>query len=123
MIKANGPTCPCGRRGCLEALTSRTAITRRIHKAIRKGTPTVLAEHITSKHSRLKSKELAAAVADDDSVAVKEVRRAAHYLGLGLGGLVNLIGPEIVIIGGGGRRGPGSRPTSTSSARPPAAKS
>jgi len=101
MIKANGPTCPCGRRGCLEALTSRTAITRRIHKAIRKGTPTVLAEHVTSKNSRLKSKELAAAVAADDPVAVKEVRRAAHYLGLGLGGLVNLIGPEIVIIGGG----------------------
>ena len=101
MVKANGPRCGCGRRGCLEALASRTAMTRRIHKAIRKGTPTVLAHHVTSKTSRLKSKELAAAVAEDDSVAVKEVRRAAHYLGLGLGGLVNLIGPEIVIVGGG----------------------
>ena len=36
-----------------------------------------------------------------DPVAVKEVHRAAHYLGLGLGGLVNVLGPEIVIIGGG----------------------
>ena len=31
------PECGCGRRGCLEALASRTAITRRIHKAIKKG--------------------------------------------------------------------------------------
>ena len=35
------------------------------------------------------------------SVALREVQRAAHYLGLALGGLVNLLGPEIVIIGGG----------------------
>lgn len=101
VLKANGPLCGCGRRGCLEALASRTAIARRVHKAIRKGTPTTLSEHIHSRTSRLKSKELAAAVSAGDSVAVKEVRRAAHYLGLGLGGLANLIGPEIIIVGGG----------------------
>ena len=32
---------------------------------------------------------------------VKEVQRAAHYLGLGLGSLVNVLSPEIVIVGGG----------------------
>ena len=36
-----------------------------------------------------------------DPVAVQEVERAARYLGLGLGGLMNLLGPEIVIVGGG----------------------
>ena len=30
VVKAGGPRCPCGRRGCLEALGSRTAITRQI---------------------------------------------------------------------------------------------
>jgi glucokinase len=34
-------------------------------------------------------------------VAVREVERAAFFLGLALGGLVNLIGPEIIVIGGG----------------------
>ena len=34
-------------------------------------------------------------------IALKAVERAAHYLGLGLGGLVNVLGPEVVIIGGG----------------------
>ena len=101
IIKANGPECGCGRRGCLEMFASRTAITRRIHKAIRKGHATSLAEHVTSKHSRLKSGVLAAAVAEGDEVAVKEVRRAAHYLGLGLGSLINLVGTGHVIVGGG----------------------
>ncbi len=101
VIKANGPACGCGRRGCLEVFASRTAITRRIHKAIRKGQLTPLAEHVTSKHSRLRSGVLAAAVAEGDLVAIKEVRRAAHYLGLGLGGLINVVGTPHVVIGGG----------------------
>ena len=101
IIKAGGPRCGCGRRGCMEALASKTAIQRRVLKAIRKGLHTVLGEKMARKGGRLKSGDLAEAVADRDPVACKAVARAAHYLGLGLGGLVNVLGPEIVIVGGG----------------------
>jgi glucokinase len=100
IVKAGGPRCGCGARGCMEALASKTAIGRRVEKAIRKGLPTLLAEKIARK-GRLKSGDLADAVAAKDLVALKEIQRAAHFLGLGLGGLVNVFGPEIVIIGGG----------------------
>ncbi len=100
-IKAGGPKCGCGSRGCMEALASRTAIARRIGKAVRKGVPTMLGEKVMRKTGRLKSGEIADAVAAGDHVTVREVRRAAHFLGLGLGGLINVLGPEIVIIGGG----------------------
>jgi glucokinase len=100
IVKAGGARCGCGARGCLEAMASRTAIARRINKAIRKGTPTILRERIARK-GRLKSGDLAEAVAAGDAVAVRSVTRAAHYLGLGVGGLINTFGPEIVIIGGG----------------------
>ena len=40
-------------------------------------------------------------MAASDHVALQEVHRAAHFLGLGLGSLINVFGPEIVIIGGG----------------------
>ncbi|WP_422926121.1 ROK family protein [Singulisphaera sp. PoT] len=101
VLKAGGPKCGCGARGCMEALASKTAIARRIDKAIRKGVPTVLREKLSKKSGRLKSGELAAAVAIGDPVALREVHRAAHFLGLGLGSLMNVFGPEIVIIGGG----------------------
>lgn len=101
IVKAGGPVCGCGARGCMEALASRTAITRRVNKAIRKGLPTLLSDRVSRKTGRLKSGDLADAVAAGDHVAVKEVRRAAKYLGLGLGSLINVLGPEIVIIGGG----------------------
>jgi glucokinase len=101
IIKAGGPRCGCGARGCMEALASKTAIGRRITKAVRKGLPTVLGEKMARKGGRLKSGDLAEAVAARDLVALKEVQRAAHFLGLGLGSLINVFGPEIVLIGGG----------------------
>jgi glucokinase len=101
VVKAGGPVCGCGAKGCMEALASKTAMQRRINKAVSRGKPTALSEKMARKGGRLKSGDLAEAVAAKDPVAVKAVQRAAYYLGLGLGGLVNVLGPEIVIIGGG----------------------
>ncbi len=101
ILKAGGPPCGCGARGCMEALASKTAIARRVAKAVRKGLPTILGERMARKGGRLKSRDLAEAVMNKDVVALKEVQRAAHFLGLGLGNLVNVFGPEIVIVGGG----------------------
>jgi glucokinase len=99
LAKLDGPRCGCGRKGCLEALASRTAIARRVAKAIRNGEQTSL--KAPGPDGRLKSKELAAALAAGDKVATREVARAARALGLTLGGLVNLMAPEIIILGGG----------------------
>lgn len=101
ILKAGGPRCGCGARGCMEALASKTAIARRVDKAVRKGLPTVLGEKMARKGGRLKSRDLAEAVMNKDLVALKEVQRAAHFLGLGLANLINVFGPEIVIVGGG----------------------
>ena len=101
IVKPGGPKCGCGRRGCLEALSSRTAIARRIGKAARRGLSSAIASKVDKKSGRLKSGDLAAAMLAGDPVAVAEVRRAARFLGLGIGGLINLLGPDVVVIGGG----------------------
>jgi glucokinase len=101
IVKAGGPRCGCGRRGCIEALASKTAIARRVDKAVQKGRPTLLAEKMARKGGRLKSGDLAEAVAAKDPVALKEVQRAAHFLGIGLGSLINAFGPELIVVGGG----------------------
>jgi glucokinase len=101
-MRRRGPLCGCGRHGCLEALASRTAIAARIRKAIRKGASSrVAAELVNKPGDRIKSKELAAAYASGDTLVLREVHRAAHELGRGLGGLVNVLEPDVVIIGGG----------------------
>lgn len=101
IVKPDGPRCGCGRRGCLEALSSRTAIARRVGKAARRGMPSALATKVDKRSGKLKSGDLAAAMFANDPVAIQEVERAARYLGLGLGGLINLLGPDVVVVGGG----------------------
>jgi glucokinase len=102
VLKPGGPRCGCGQRGCMEALASRTAIARRISRAVKRGESTTLADHfVGGKNERIKSKELAAAYFGDDLVVKREVVRAARFLGLGLAGLMNVVGPEVVIVGGG----------------------
>ena len=101
VVKAKGPKCGCGRRGCVEALASRTAIAGRIGKMTRKGIDSILSNKVDKRGGKLKSGDLADALAARDLVAVEAINRAAFYLGLALGGLVNLLGPEIVVIGGG----------------------
>lgn len=101
-LKSKGPLCGCGRRGCMETLASRSAIARRIRKAIRKGVASEVASALVTKPGdRIKSRELADAHASGDALVVREVQRAARYLGRGLGGLVNVLEPEVVILGGG----------------------
>src|SRR5271166_6536046 len=75
IVKANGPRCGCGALGCMEALASKTAIQRRVNKAIQKGIPTVLRDKMARKGGRLKSRDLAESVAAKDPVALKSVER------------------------------------------------
>jgi glucokinase len=101
VLRAKGPRCSCGRRGCLEALAARPAVARFIAKQIRKGHKTSLTHAFSAGAQRLTSGELREAVLQGDEVAIRAARRSAHYVGLAAGGLVNLLDPELVVLGGG----------------------
>lgn len=101
VIKADGPRCGCGRRGCMEALASRVAITRDIRKAVKQGQKTQLAKIAEKKNEIIPSNALKRAYREGDKVAVSVLDNAARYIGIGIGSLVNVLGPEVVVLGGG----------------------
>jgi glucokinase len=101
IIKAGGPRCGCGRRGCLEALSSRTAITRDIRKALKNGQKTMLTRIYGKNLDELPSRALREAFDADDKLVSRIVRRAARNIGIGLGSLVNVLSPQIIVLGGG----------------------
>jgi glucokinase len=101
LLRVKGPRCSCGRRGCLEALAARPAVARYIAKQMRKGKKTTLAHGQHDRAHVLTSGELAEAVRRGDQVAIRAAQRSAGYVGLAAGGLVNLLDPELVILGGG----------------------
>lgn len=101
VVKIDGPRCGCGRRGCLESLASRVAITRDIRKAVKEGHKTQLAKVAEKKNEIIPSNALKKAYKDGDKVAVRVLDEAARYIGIGIGSLVNVLGPEVIVLGGG----------------------
>jgi len=101
IVRAGGPRCGCGNRGCLEAVASRTAITRDIRKAIKRGGRSSVAKLLNKETDLLSGKDLKAAYDSGDEVVKKIINRAAKSAGIGIGSLLNVLGPEIVVLGGG----------------------
>ncbi len=92
----SGVPCGCGSRGCLEVYSSATAIVRMTHEALARYPDSILQ---TSED--LTSKAIFEAGVKGDELALEVFRRMGVYLGIGLASLVNLINPEIIVIGGG----------------------
>ena len=101
IIKAGGPRCGCGNRGCLESLASRTAMTRDIRKAIKQGHKTSVASLLKKNTDTLTGQALREAYRAGDRLVLSTVHRAAKFIGIGIGNMVNLFGPEVFVLGGG----------------------
>ena len=101
IVKANGPRCGCGARGCLEALASRTAMTRDIRRSIERGEKTVVKDLLKKETDSLSGNDLRKAYDAGDELVIKTLHRAAKFIGIGIGSLVNVLAPEIVVLGGG----------------------
>ncbi|HXL81497.1 MAG TPA: ROK family protein [Pyrinomonadaceae bacterium] len=95
-----GIPCTCGSRGCLEVYASATAIVRMTREARPRYPNSVL--HNTE---NLTSEKIYQAGKEGDELAIEVFRRMGVYLGIGLASLINVLDPEIVIIGGGLSKG------------------
>lgn len=94
-VQADGPTCSCGNRGCLEALIGTASLT----EAIRQG----LAEEPSSLLARVPAtpRSLFEAHASGDALAGRLVARFSTHLGAGIVSLIHAYDPDVVIAGGG----------------------
>jgi glucokinase len=91
-----GVPCMCGSRGCLEVYASATAIVRMTREA-RPRYPNSILHNIED----LTSQKIYQAGKEGDELAIEVFRRMGVYLGIGLASLINVLNPEIVVIGGG----------------------
>jgi len=101
VIEVNGPKCGCGNRGCLEALASRTAIFRKIQSGVKDGEKTILTDMLGPDLADMRSGDLRKAIRKGDKFVEKVVEEAAEYAGIGVANLINILNPEIVVVGGG----------------------
>lgn len=101
IILADGPVCGCGKRGCLEAVASRTAIDRDIRLGLAAGRVSIIPELTEGGTKHLTSGVLAKAWRKGDPLVTEIMRRAQLYLGMLTASIVNLVDPEMIVFGGG----------------------
>jgi glucokinase len=93
----DGPACAQGHPGCLEGIASGTGIAERARAALGAGQPSVLAAVGDS----LDARDVQAAAEAGDALARGLFDDAGRALGRAIGGIVNVLSPEVVAIGGG----------------------
>lgn len=99
--KDSNAQCDCGNFGCLEALASGNAIAKTAQKALRDGKTSSLTEMCNGDIPRVTARRVADAAEAGDALALDILNQAFEYLGIGIAGLINLLTPEAVVIGGG----------------------
>lgn len=88
--------CNCGNLGCLEALSSGTAIAKRAKDAVLSNVDTSLKMYET-----ITSYEVFKEAENGDKVAISIRDNALKYLGVGVTNIINTFDPDKVVIGGG----------------------
>jgi glucokinase-like ROK family protein len=98
-IDENGRLCNCGNRGCLETVAGGIGIAQIAREAVQSKKVTQLASIAPLEH--LTAQDVATAARRGDLVAQQILAQAGAYLGIAVAGLVNLINPDMVVVGGG----------------------
>jgi glucokinase len=100
-IDVNGPACACGRSGCWEALASGSALAERTVRRLEEGEDSIIGELAGGDMSNVDAQLVALAARRGDSLAKEMIASTAFYIGVGLGNLINIFNPSVVIVGGG----------------------
>lgn len=89
IVLPDGPPCPCGKRGCLEAVGAGPTIAR------------AYAEKAGRRAEEVTTSEVFARARAGDPAAATVLEQAIRLLGIGLANAINLLDPDLVIVGGG----------------------
>lgn len=95
-VEPDGVECSCGGRGCLEVYASATAIVR-MAGDVKSNYP----GSVLGNDRDLTSEAIYRAAREGDELAVEVFRQMGSYLGVAVANLINILDPEMIVIGGG----------------------
>ncbi len=92
--------CRCGKRGCLETEVSGMALHRNLLQAIHAGRQSILSKRVLEEGKPITLDEIVSATNREDLLCIELVEEIGQKLGRYLAGMINLLNPELVVIGG-----------------------
>lgn len=101
-VKVGGPPCSCGKHGCVESVASGWAIARDGRQGIlNRGDKTLSHSYAEGNPDWVTARHVVEAARAGDADAQSILSEAFSFLGIGIANAINLLGPEMVVLGGG----------------------
>lgn len=101
-LNENGPGCNCGGKACLERYVGNRYIIEEVLEKLKKAPlPTIIPDLVKDDLSKVNPEILSMAVRKGDLLAKEAWQGVGRHIGNCLAGIVNLLNPEMIIIGGG----------------------
>ena len=101
VIEKGGRPCTCGRKGCLEAYASATALVSQTQEAMENMPASLLWTLCDGELENVNGRMVFEAVAKKDETAVAIRDNFIDYLAEGVASIINTLQPEVLCIGGG----------------------
>jgi glucokinase-like ROK family protein len=100
-VEEPGERCFCGKHGCLSTLAAGPAIERRARLAAEAGESPMLLDLVKGDLSRITGEIIHQAALRGDPYALRLLDATGRHIGGALSIIINLLNPEMVLIGGG----------------------
>lgn len=96
-----GRPCKCGSSGCLGRYVSAVGMVNTLIERLNEGQTSVIQEWVGQDPSKMTAKMISEAYDLGDQLAIEVMHDTGRLLGFGLSNVINLLNPEMIIVGGG----------------------
>jgi predicted NBD/HSP70 family sugar kinase len=96
----DGNLCICGKRGCLETVASAYVLEREAKKGIKENRISQLTEQFKNHPEEIKSEDVISAARSGDEFSIHLLHQVGLALGKGLSVTLQLLNPDIIVLGG-----------------------
>ena len=100
MLPQGGDLCSCGNSGCLETLISEPVLVKQAELFAEENPESLLAQYLKKEDISGKMEQIFTAARDGDKISLDFIEDRACYLGIALGNLINILNPEVILLGG-----------------------
>ena len=101
VIDPAGIECACGKRGCIEAYASASALVRETKRVMKLYPESIMWQSVDGDIEKVSGKTAFRAMEAGDRAATLVVDRFCDYLAIGVSNIVNIFQPDVICIGGG----------------------
>lgn len=101
LVQKSGRLCSCGKRGCLEAYCSATALIKETRRMMNLYPDSIMWKDVSGNLERVNGKTPFRAMERGDAAATIVINEFIDYLSHGVSNIINIFQPDVVCIGGG----------------------